>query len=465
MSSLRNRLALVFFVITLIAITAEYMYVAPGLRNRLVSERVHELATDATHAAPQFAATISNNADGHALQRLVDRTGELTGARTTLLAVSQALNPPGPQLQTLADSAHSTTSPLSAAVQAVHSGHLTTGTQQQRSGSLAVAAYPLIYNGQIVRVLVFSAPVADILRSVTIVRHQIAIAGAIALLLALIGGYLIAMRLARRVKRLEQAAERVAGGEFGHPIEVDSKDELGQLAGAFNAMQLQLEQLDAARKRFIATASHELRTPIFSLGGFVELLEDDELDPATRRRFLNLVSEQVQRLSKLSVDLLDLSRLEAGSLELRPELVDIGELTRSVAAEFELTLAAHDSHLELHLPPQTEAFCDPVRAAQIVRILIDNALTHTPAGTRIVLTASNTFGTVFISISDDGTSGIPAEAQPRVFEPFFTTDDAHGSGLGLAIASELAGRMGGSLTVTSSPGSTLFTLRIPSGSA
>ena len=106
-----------------------------------------------------------------------------------------------------------------------------------------------------------------------------------------------------------------------------------------------------------------------------------------------------------------------------------------------------------------------MRAAQIVRILIDNALTHTPAGTRIVLTASNTFGTVFISISDDGTSGIPAEAQPRVFEPFFTTDDAHGSGLGLAIASELAGRMGGSLTVTSSPGSTLFTLRIPSGSA
>ena len=289
---------------------------------------------------------------------------------------------------------------------------------------------------------------------------EILIAGGIALVLALIGGYLTARWLASRVKRLERAAERVAGGEFGHPLPVDSRDELGQLVVAFNEMQKQLGQLDRARKQFIATASHELRTPIFSLGGFVELLEDDDLDPDTRRRFLGHVAEQVERLRKLSVDLLDLSRLEAGSLELRPEHVDLAELTRSVSAEFELSVAEHDAQLDLRMAPETDAVCDPVRLAQIVRILIDNALTHTPEGTRIEVSAGRDNGTVRLAVRDNG-DGIDATALPRIFEPFFTADRAQGSGLGLTIASELAERMDGRLTVDSSPGRTVFQLEIP----
>lgn len=222
-------------------------------------------------------------------------------------------------------------------------------------------------------------------------------------------------------------------------------------------------QLDQARKQFIATASHELRTPIFSLGGFVELLEDEDLDPATRRRFLGHIGEQVERLSKLSVDLLDLSRLESGALELRPEQVDLGELTRSVAAEFEPALAAHDALLELHLPSgrgPTVAVCDPVRAAQIVRILIDNALSHTARGTKILLSTGRSGPMVHVAVHDDG-PGIDSRTLTRIFEPFFTADESHGTGLGLAIASELAGRMAGRLTVSSEPGSTTFELRLP----
>ncbi len=158
--------------------------------------------------------------------------------------------------------------------------------------------------------------------------------------------------------------------------------------------------------------------------------------------------EQVERLRKLSVDLLDLSRLESGSLELRPEQVDLGELTRSVSGEFEPTLAQHDSHLELRLARQMEAQCDPVRVAQIMRILIDNALTHTAPGTRIVVTAARSDGFVRLAVRDDG-QGIDPGAMPRIFEPFFTADDAQGSGLGLAIASELAERMAGRLAVAS----------------
>ena len=173
---------------------------------------------------------------------------------------------------------------------------------------------PIVFAGRVAAVIVYSSPVGDIVHTVATVRHEILVAGAIALALALIASFLVARALAQRVKRLELAAKQVAAGEFGPPIPVDSSDELGALAVAFNDMQSQLEQLELTRKKFIATASHELRTPVFSLGGFVELLEDDDLDAETRRRFLDQVRDQVQRLGKLSVNLLDLSRLESGSL-------------------------------------------------------------------------------------------------------------------------------------------------------
>jgi len=312
-------------------------------------------------------------------------------------------------------------------------------------------------------VIVYSAPLADVKRTVSTVRHEALVAGAIALALALLASYAVAHALARRVARLELAVRQVAEGDFSRRIPVDSGDELGRLAGAFNDMQQQLQQMDLARKKFIATASHELRTPVFSLGGFVELLEDEELDPETRRRFLDQVRNQVQRLHKLSVDLLDLSRLESGSLELRPEEVDLGELTRSVSGEFEPALAQHDSQLELRLPGGRSAIwaqCDPVRVAQIMRILIDNALTHTPPGTQIVVIARRQNGSVNLSVRDDG-EGIDPAVRRRIFEPFYTADDAQGSGLGLAIASELAERMAGQLSVTSDAGATTFTLEIP----
>ena len=122
----------------------------------------------------------------------------------------------------------------------------------------------------------------------------------------------------------------MARGRYIEPLPENSRDELGELTRTFNEMQEQLRQVDIAATEFIATASHELRTPIFSLAGFVELLQDEDLDEQTRREFLDTMSEQVARLQKLSVDLLDLSRLDTGSLQLEREPVDLAELARSV---------------------------------------------------------------------------------------------------------------------------------------
>jgi two-component system OmpR family sensor kinase len=460
--SLRNRLALVFAAITVLAIGSLYLYIAPGLRGRLVANRVTELAAAARRYSPVIARTVGSRVSGRRIDQLVDRIAEQSGARVTLFAVGEATYPPGPQLSALADSAGLAQAPtlgMATARRAARHGRLASGTVGARARPIAEAALALSYRGRVARVILFSAPV-QVGLDVTLIRNDILAAGGIALALALIGSFLVARWLAARVKRLELAAERVAAGEFSQPIRVDSHDELGELARAFNAMQAQIAQLDRARKQFIATASHELRTPVFSLGGFVELLEDEDLDPDTRRRFLEQVRNQVERLHKLSVDLLDLSRLEAGALELRPEHVDLAELARSVSAEFEPSLAAHDAHLELRLGSRAEADCDPVRIAQIMRILIDNALVHNRRGVRIVVTTAREDGRARIEVRDNG-QGIDRQALARVFEPFFTANDAQGSGLGLAIASELAERMAGRLSVHSSAAGTVFTLELP----
>ncbi len=460
--SLTNRLVLVFSAITFAAIAVLYLYVAPGLQTRLLSAQLTQLASDAKGHSTVIAQTVGSSEPLPRVQDHVNAAALATGDRVTLLLVNHV--PTGSELSAIADSSRrSATAALTFAVarRAAATGRMVTGTERTRAGTVAEAADPVVQHGRPAAVIVYSAPASAIVRTVASVRHQILVAGGIALLLGLVGGYVVARALAQRVKRLELAAEKVAAGDFDQPIPVDSGDELGQLAVAFNQMQRQLGQLESARKKFIATASHELRTPIFSLGGFVELLEDEDLDPETRRRFLEQVKDQVERLRKLSVDLLDLSRLESGSLELRPEQVDLSELTRSVSGEFEPGLAQHDSHLELRVSSgRIEAQCDPVRVAQIVRILIDNALVHTPAGSRIVVTARRSDGRVRLAVRDDG-EGIDPQALERIFEPFYTADDAQGSGLGLAIASELAECMAGRLSVDSRPGETTFTLDLP----
>jgi signal transduction histidine kinase len=242
---------------------------------------------------------------------------------------------------------------------------------------------------------------------------------------------------------------------------VDSEDELGQLTRAFNEMQGKLERVDRARSEFIANASHELRTPIFSLGGFVELLRDEELDAEAREEFLQAVAEQVERLQKLATDLLDLSRLDAGSLHLANENVDLAALADSVAKEFVPALDAHGSKLAVEIGTgRVEAVCDPDRVVQIMRILLDNALRHTPRGTDVEIRAGREDGHVRLAIADTG-PGLEEATRRHAFDRFFTADGASGSGLGLAIAKELAERMEGGITLTSRPGRTVFSLDLP----
>jgi signal transduction histidine kinase len=283
----------------------------------------------------------------------------------------------------------------------------------------------------------------------------------IALLLALGIGFYFAQLVAARVKRIEEAARKVADGDFATRIPVDSSGQLGQLARTFNEMQRRLAELDSARKQFIANASHELRTPIFSLGGFVELLEEEDPSPEERAEFVRTMRQQIERLTKLTADLLNLSQLDAGGIVMAIRSVDLSSLARDVAREFGARADLRGSRLELRAPDRPViAVADPDRVRQIVRILLDNALTHTPEGASVTVTIYSVDQRAELTVSDDGT-GIPQRVQKRIFERFYTADSAGGSGLGLAIARELVQRMDGHIAISSSRRFTAFTLDLP----
>lgn len=470
MRSLTLRLALLLLAIVAAAIAFVYLYVVPSLATNLRESNLTTLTAAARRCSPPVAALVAADVDARVVDHAVRTAAVCAGARATLVGINRSTA--GLQADPRSDSAG--TGPVRdlqfpPALAAARTRTVSTGTEAGNAGRVGEAAVPLFFRDrrgrrQVGYALVVSTSLDGVEGSVALVRNRIVAAGAIAIGFALLAGLLVAWRLGGRVDRLRDAARRVAAGDFSARFVVDSRDELGRLAAELDEMRSQLAQLDAARSRFIAVASHELRTPIFSLGGFLELLADEDVDEETRAQFLAQLREQVGRLQKLATDLLDLSKLEAGSLDLRPTPCDVGVMARAVTSEFAPALAGHDSHLELRLAHEPmEAVCDPERVAQVLRILIDNALTHTPAGTRLVVSATISDGdehALRLAVQDFG-GGIHRSVLPHVFDPFYTSDDAQGSGLGLAIARELAERMAGTLAVETHSGTTTFTLELP----
>ena len=459
--SLRNRLALLFGLIVLGAILLVYLSVVPQLEGALREQKMQSLAEDAAGPARDAQERVL---DGASDMRIVQVAGDRTGTRVMLFDTSSGTQ--GRATLTLAadtapDADADEIVPV-VAQEAALTGRRAEGTEPTQRGRIASVAVPLRVEDQVAKVLVFSDDLEDVAENVAFIRGRLFFFGALALLIAVAAGYLVARGVAARVRRLESVARKVAAGDFSSRIVVERDDELGRLAEAFDDMQRQLARLHDARSQFIATASHELRTPVFSLGGFLELLADEELDDETREQFIEQVRGQVERLGKLTLELLDLSRLDAGALELRTEPTDIGALAKDVAGEFLPAVQRHGANVSVEgADSGIEVECDPERVAQVLRILMDNALVHTPPGTAITLSAGRVDGEARLTVADTGL-GIKRQTMPHIFEPFFTSnDDAQGAGLGLTIASELAERMAGRLEARSTPGSTSFTLVLP----
>ncbi|HEV7177094.1 MAG TPA: HAMP domain-containing sensor histidine kinase [Solirubrobacteraceae bacterium] len=317
-------------------------------------------------------------------------------------------------------------------------------------------------------VLVVRRPIDEIPSAVHAVRTAFLTAALAGLALTLILAIPLAGRIVARLRRLREAALRMAQEGPYVEVEVDrARDEVGDLARTFALMQLRLQQQEEARRAFVATASHELRTPLTSLEGMLEMLDEDlqggDTDLGDARALLDSARAQSRRLARLAADLLDLSRLDA-QVELRSEPVELSELSRAVMAEFELGTAERRIVSELDdAGGPVWALGDPGSVARILRILLDNAVRASPDGAEIRIQTRN--GPVAsLTVCDEG-PGVTLEERELIFERFQRGRDTAGQagfGLGLAIGRELAERMGGELGLdpSFSPGAR-FTLTLP----
>jgi signal transduction histidine kinase len=317
-------------------------------------------------------------------------------------------------------------------------------------------------------VLVTLKPLTDVSTAVRQVRTAFLAAAAVGLLVAVLLGIALATGIGRRLARLRAAAVRVAeeGTDAPTPRD-DGRDEVGDLARALATMQRELRRQESARRAFVATASHELRTPLTSLQGTIELLEEDlrhgDLDQEDARRQVLGAQRELRRLARLASELLDLSRLDA-DVSLRAEPVELGELCRAVAAEFELRAAEGDVDLEVPAPPGP---CwgrgDPSAVARVVRILLDNALRHAPGSSTVRVVPAYHGANATVAVDDDG-PGVAPDDRERIFERFergSAPSGESGFGLGLAIGRELARKMGGELRLTDAPSGASFVLELP----
>jgi signal transduction histidine kinase len=452
--SVGGRLGLALAVVVAGALVLVDLIVVPTLERNLIHSKLSQLR----EVAPPIAKRLGSSTVYELHDRLV-AAAESADARVVYFTLLD----PNPLSLTVFDDSRPVTSadveddPL---VNRAYNAypHLVSGTVTHGGRRYAEVAFP-VQNGSVV---LFSASLHDTLQSIHEVRRRLVIAGLIALGASLLVGYVAAAMFARRLRRLERAADRIAGGEFGEPVVDPGKDEVGQLATAFERMRLRLSQLEHARREFIANASHELRTPLFSLGGFLELMTDEDLDAETQREFMATMREQVARLTKLATDLLDLSRLDAGRLTVEHERVDLSALAEILADEFRAVALSSGHALGVENGIETSALGDEERALQIGRILLENALIHTPPGTPVRIRTARRNGSALLAIEDEG-PGIPAEHADHVFERFYRVEGsvASGSGLGLAIARELAELMGGSVELHSPEGHTVFALVLP----
>ena len=449
--SVGAKLALALVVAVAAALGLVYVVVVPLLEDNLVNAKLSQLE----RAAPSVAGQIPENQFD--IPEYLDAAAASTNASIVLYAVLGRTPPTvsvfdhsfGVELERVRDDA--------VAVEVVRTNRPVRGVVSVGDQRYAEAGVPLTTD----YVVLLRTPLGDTLETVRLVRERMLIAGLLALGASLLVGFGAASIFARRVRRLEQAAERIAGGQFDEPVVDHHQDELGELATAFDRMRERLAKLDHARNEFIANASHELRTPLFSLAGFLELLDDEDLDEATRREFFATMSEQVERLTRLATDLLDLSRLDAGRLRVDPEAVDLADIARTLVAEFGPRAAGSMHTLEFAASQPVGAYADSERALQIGRVLVENAIRHTPPRTSIRVSASARDGPA-LTVEDDA-GGIPAEHAAHVFDRFYRADGttASGSGLGLAIARELAEVMGGTIELDARPARTRFRLVLP----
>ena len=298
---------------------------------------------------------------------------------------------------------------------------------------------------------------------------------AVGLVISVFLSLLLAKTMIAPIQELTHAAEKVASGDFSDKVENSSKDEIGVLTRTFNDMAVQLEDTlddlkrsEQMRREFVANVSHELRTPITGVKSYAETLAADPDMPAdSRERFLNVILNESDRMTKIVQDLLTLSRFDAGSFEFSFDEFSFETSVRDVYNAVRMEAQAHGHVFVLEVEPGIPRIRgDKARVEQVLMNMVSNAIKYTKDGGRITIKAGVRGGEVWCSVKDNGI-GIPKDDTTKVFDRFYRVDKARsresgGTGLGLSIAQEIVVRHGGRIDLKSRLGhGTTITVWLP----
>ena len=286
--------------------------------------------------------------------------------------------------------------------------------------------------------------------------HELWLAAMIASALGLVLTAYTAVRITRPLTELANAAKRLAQGDMSVKVRVYADDEIGEVSRAFNSMVDALQTMEEQRKGFVANVSHELRSPITSIAGYLQGMLDGTIPREEHQKYMQVVYDETQLLTRLIRDLLDLSRIESGNVPMNPVDFNINELMRRVLIKYEGRLDEKNMEVEAEFADEPcMVHADMDRIEQVVSNLVDNAIKFCGQYGKLTLETRWVGDLCTVTVADDG-AGIDEKDLPHVFDRFYTVDKAHtagkGTGLGLSIVKQILLQHGHDITVESVKG-------------
>lgn len=318
------------------------------------------------------------------------------------------------------------------------------------------SGYPLTINQQIQGTILIFCPVRNINQNVNKMNYMLWISAVIVFLISIPFIFFNSRRISKPILKIEAAARNIATGGKSEDLEINLKDELGMLAHSFNNMKEQLEINEKMRREFIADISHELRTPLTSIHGFVQGILDHVISKEHEEEYLILIQEETERLVHLTSELLEIAKIESGTISLKIETIGIKNVVDTVISVLQVNANKKGIHIASHIDSSLMVSMDLERLKQILMNILSNAIKYTSNGGEVFIFATNQSHLVEIVIKDNGI-GINQEELPYIFEKFYRANKSRSSGdestgLGLSIVKNLVVLSGGTIRIESQIG-------------